>query len=72
KNEFANNHINGKENFWGYTKDRLSKFKGIKKENFLFHLKECEFRHNNGKNTKTFYHISLLLYFSKDDERESG
>ena len=46
KNEFANgkNHINGIENFWGYAKHRLSKFKGIKKENFLLHLKECEFK----------------------------
>ncbi len=45
KNELANgkNHINGIENFWGYAKHRLSKFKGIKKENFLLHLKECEF-----------------------------
>ena len=25
----------------GYAKHRLSKFKGIKKENFLLHLKEC-------------------------------
>ena len=56
KNEFANgkNHINGIENFWGYAKHRLSKFKGIfssvatvatagklSKENFLLHLKEC-------------------------------
>ncbi len=42
KNEFANgkNHINGIENFWGYAKYRLAKFKGIKKENFLLHLKE--------------------------------
>ena len=31
KNEFVNgkNHINGIENFWGYAKHRLSKFKGI-------------------------------------------
>ena len=43
KNEFANgkNHINGIENFWGYAKHRLAKFKGIKKENFLLHPKEC-------------------------------
>ncbi len=35
-NEFANgkNHINGIENFWGYAKHRLSKFKGIKREFF--------------------------------------
>ena len=63
KNEFANgkNHINGIENFWGYAKHRLSKFKGIKKENFLLHLKECEFRYNNSKDTKEFYHILLKM-----------
>ena len=63
KNEFVNgkNHINGIENFWGYAKHRLSKFKGIKKENFLLHLKECEFRYNNSKDTKTFYHILLKM-----------
>ena len=63
KNEFAvdKNHINGIENFWGYAKHRLSKFKGIKKENFLLHLKECEFRYNNSKDTKTFYHILLKM-----------
>ena len=56
KNEFVNgkNHINSIENFWGYAKHRLSKFKEIfssvatvatagklSKENFLLHLKEC-------------------------------
>jgi len=63
KNEFVNgkNHINGIENFWGYAKHRLAKFKGIKKENFLLHLKECEFRYNNSKDTKTFYHILLKM-----------
>ena len=47
-NEFANgrNHINGIENFWGFAKFRLAKFRGIKKENFIFHLKETEFRYN--------------------------
>ena len=66
------NHINGIENFQlrlclatvnrrGYAKHRLSKFKGIKKENFLLHLKECEFRYNNSKDTKTFYHILLKM-----------
>ena len=51
----------GIENFWGYAKDRLSKFKGIKKEIFLLHLKECEFRYKNNKDTKTFYHILVIL-----------
>ena len=38
KNEFVNgkNHINGIENFWGYARHRLSKFKGIKKRTSCF------------------------------------
>ena len=49
--EFAKgkNHINGIESFWGYCKMRLSKFYGLKKEEFLLHLKECEFRFNHRK-----------------------
>ena len=36
-------HINGIESFWSYTKRRLTKFNGVKK-NFGLHLKECEWR----------------------------
>ena len=63
KNEFANgkNHINGIENFWGYAKHRLSKFKGIKKENFLLHLKECEFRYNTKTTQEDLYQKLLKL-----------
>ena len=46
KNEFSNQkgvHINGIEAFWSYTKRRLTKFNGVKK-NFHLHLKECEWR----------------------------
>ena len=53
ENQFADgrNHINGIENFWGLCKVRLSKFRGIHKNKFYFHLKECEFRYNmRGKN----------------------
>lgn len=39
-------HINGIENFWGYSKQRLAKFHGISRKNFYYHLKECEFRYN--------------------------
>ncbi len=31
--------------FWAFSKDRLSEFKGIKREHFLLHLKECGFRY---------------------------
>ena len=63
KNEFANgkNHINGIENFWGYAKHRLAKFKGIKKENFLLHLKECEFRYNTKTTQEDLYQKLLKL-----------
>ena len=57
KNEFAKtekkkikNHINGIENFWGLAKVRLSKFRGMNKQTFYLHLKECEFRFNYRKN----------------------
>ena len=44
ENEFAkgHKHINGVENFWGFAKFRLAKFRGIKRENFVLHLKETE------------------------------
>ena len=43
-NEFARgkSHINGIENFWGISKVRLAKFRGIHKSHFYLHLKECE------------------------------
>lgn len=39
-------HINGIESFWGIAKTRLAKRRGIKRDVFLLHLKECEFRFN--------------------------
>jgi transposase len=40
------NHVNGIENFWSFSKRRLRKFNGIRRKDFLLHLKECEFRYN--------------------------
>ena len=65
KNEFAKrtgkirNHINGIENFWGVAKVRLSKFRGMNKETFYLHLKECEFRFNN--RDKNMYKLLLNI-----------
>ena len=42
-------HVNGIENFWGIAKNRLSKFRGIRKDKFYLHLKETEFRFNHRK-----------------------
>jgi transposase len=59
-NEFANGrkHINGIENFWGLAKVRLAKFRGIHKNTFYLHLKECEFRFN-------YRHENLYLLLLK-------
>lgn len=45
-NEFSNkhSHINGIESFWSYAKTRLVRFRGLQKQTFYLHLKECEFR----------------------------
>lgn len=43
-------HINGIESFWSFTKRRLGKFNGVKK-NFHLHLKECEWRWNQSHAT---------------------
>ena len=74
-NEFANghNHINGIENFFtscyalvtasrrGFAKFRLAKFRWIKKENFILHLKETEFRYNTKILGQNLYQILLKL-----------
>lgn len=51
---FAENgvHINGIESFWSFTKRRLAKFNGVKR-NFPLHLKECEWRW--GKDADTLF-----------------
>ena len=55
-------HINGIEGFWGFAKSRLSRFRGMRKETFYLHLKECEWRYNNRR--KNLY-TSLLKMFQK-------
>lgn len=42
-------HINGMEGFWGLSKTNMHTYKGIKKKNWLYYLKEMEFRYNNRK-----------------------
>lgn len=42
-------HINGMEGFWGLSKTNMHTYKGIKKKNWPFYLKEMEFRFNNRK-----------------------
>jgi transposase-like protein len=61
QNEFArgNSHINGIEGFWGFSKSRLTRFKGLPKSTFYLHLKECEFRFNY--KDATIYHLMLKI-----------
>ncbi len=49
--------ITTSEAFWGYSKNRLSKFRGLSKNSIDLHFKECEFRFN----TKDQDQYSLLL-----------
>ena len=39
-------HINGMEGFWGLSKTNMQSYKEIKKKNWLYYLKEMEFRYN--------------------------
>lgn len=39
-------HINGLEGFWGLSKNSLTIYKGIQKHNWIYYLKEMEFRYN--------------------------
>ena len=59
KNEFARgkNHINGIESFWGFTKTRMQKLRGIRKDKFVIHLKESEWRWNHRR--ENIYKILL-------------
>lgn len=49
---FANGrvYLNGIEGFWSFAKERLAKFHGVGKDNFILYLKELEFRYNHREN----------------------
>ena len=55
-------HINGLEGFWSFAKERLLKYHGVSKNNFLLYLKEMEFRYNY-RNQK-LYHLLINIHFS--------
>ena len=52
-------HINGIESFWSTAKTRLAKRRGIRREYFYLHLKECEFRFNSRR--ENLYKILLEM-----------
>jgi len=49
KDEFVRgkSHINGIESFWSFVKRRMRKKNGVRKDKFLLHLKESEWRWNH-------------------------
>lgn len=61
KSEFVRgrSHINGIEAFWSFAKVRLHRLKGIHKQTFHLHLKECEWRFNHRH--KNLYTVLLSL-----------
>jgi transposase len=65
ENEFSNtdSNINGIESFWSFSKRRLQKFNGVKKETFFLHLKECEYRFNHRDENLYYTILSLLRKF---------
>ncbi len=64
KNEFVSgrSHINGIEGFWGLSKSRLAKFKGLSKSTIYLHLKECEFRYNHRKENLYQLILNIVQY----------
>ena len=60
------NHINGIENFWNQAKRHLRRFNGIKKENFYWFLKECEWRFNGGNHKML---LKQLKYWVKQAQQ---
>jgi transposase len=59
------NHINGIENFWNQAKRHMRRFNGIKKENFYWFLKECEWRFNGGNHKHLLTHLKSWYKSSK-------
>ena len=59
------NHINGIENFWNQTKRHLRIFNGIKRENFYWFLKECEWRFNGGNHQLLLKQLKYWYKYSK-------
>jgi len=62
------NHINGIENFWNQAKRHLRRFNGIKRDNFYWFLKECEWRFNSGDHQML---LKQLKYWVKKELKHS-
>jgi transposase len=71
----TSNTVNGKSHvddisvFWGNTKSRLLKFRGLNKNTMYLHIKECEFRYNYRNDDINTVLLNIIykrpLHFSK-------
>ena len=52
-------YINGIEEFWSYAKERLLKFHGVSRKNFVYYLKEFEFGYINRENLDEMVYLCL-------------
>jgi transposase-like protein len=62
-------HINGIEGFWGLSKTNMHTYKGIRKKNWIYYLKEMEFRYNSRKlnfSQMTDKIIQILMTYRKE------
>ncbi len=53
-------NITNTASFWGYSKIRLAKFRGISEKNIFLHLKECEYRYNHRQ--ENLYKLMLTQF----------
>ena len=58
------NHINGIEGFWSYTKHVLYNYRGISKYHFPMYLKEVEYRFNHRRDN--LFKLFINIYFGYD------
>ena len=69
-NQFADgkNHINEIENFVGLWKC-VWQSRGVNKNTFYLHLKECEFRYNNRDKTDKELYLYILKLIKKFNKK---
>lgn len=58
----GDNHINGIESFWSWTKHRLAKFHGFKRAQFTRFLLESEWRFNHRADTQKQLRVLIKNY----------
>lgn len=63
----GHNHINGIEGFWSYAKERFHKYHGINKKNYLYYVKEMEFRFNHRQQDVYTLLVDIIRHFAPEN-----